>query len=121
MDKPIRPLEDPTMTARSALIEMGKALAKELARGEAGGLGRMASAVMEQAPELVLDLLDLMVAENAKKRPNQGLSNAEQLSFLFFFYLVEGLDSDNRMSARNCSRGWRKACAATRNMSQSYV
>lgn len=86
MDKPIRPQENPTMTARSTLIEMGKALAKELARGEAGGLGRMASAVMEQAPELVLDLLDLMVAENAKKRPNQGLLTA------FGFMLGQGLE-----------------------------
>jgi hypothetical protein len=25
------------------------------------------------------------------------------------------------LQRRNCSRGWRKACAATRNMSQSYV
>lgn len=27
------------------------------------------------------------------------LSNAEQLAFLFFFYLVEGIDSDNRLQA----------------------
>jgi type I restriction enzyme M protein len=27
------------------------------------------------------------------------LSNAEQLSFLFFFYLVEGIDTDNRLQA----------------------
>lgn len=73
------------MTPRNALIDMGKTLAKELARGEAGGTGRMASAIMEQAPELVLDLLDLMVAENAKKRPNQGLLTA------FGFMLGQGI------------------------------
>jgi type I restriction enzyme M protein len=28
------------------------------------------------------------------------MSNAEQLSYLFFFYLVEGMDSDNALKAR---------------------
>jgi len=32
------------------------------------------------------------------------LSNAEQLSFLFFFYLIEGIDSDNTMRARATKR-----------------
>ncbi|WP_109479865.1 N-6 DNA methylase [Paraburkholderia sp. C35] len=32
------------------------------------------------------------------------VSNAEQLSFLFFFYLVEGIDSDNQMKARVLKR-----------------
>ncbi|TAN71020.1 MAG: hypothetical protein EPN20_04985 [Magnetospirillum sp.] len=86
MDKPIRPLEDPIMTARSALIEMGKALAKELTRGEAGGLARATAGVMEQAPELVLDLLGLMVAENGKKRPNQPFLTA------FGFLMGPGLE-----------------------------
>ena len=27
------------------------------------------------------------------------LSNAEQLSFLFFFYLIEGIDADNKLRA----------------------
>lgn len=32
------------------------------------------------------------------------VSNAEQLSFLFFFYLVEGIDSENKMKARVMKR-----------------
>lgn len=28
------------------------------------------------------------------------VSNAEQLSFLFFFYLVEGIDAENKVRAR---------------------
>jgi type I restriction enzyme M protein len=28
------------------------------------------------------------------------LSNAEQLSYLFFFYLIEGMDADNALKAR---------------------
>ena len=28
------------------------------------------------------------------------VSNAEQLSFLFFFYLVEGIDAENKMKAK---------------------
>src|SRR6266702_2418237 len=28
------------------------------------------------------------------------MSNAEQLAFLFFFYLVEGLDADNQLAAK---------------------
>lgn len=74
------------MSPRNALIDMGKSQAKELARGDAGGMGRMASAIMEQAPELVFDLLDLMVAENARKRPNQGLVTA------FGFMLGQGIE-----------------------------
>jgi len=34
------------------------------------------------------------------------VSNAEQLSFLFFFYLVEGLDQDNTDRARATSRSF---------------
>ncbi len=34
------------------------------------------------------------------------LNNAEQLSFLFFFYLVEGLDSDNQMQAKATKRAY---------------
>ncbi|MFA6241333.1 MAG: hypothetical protein WC655_10410, partial [Candidatus Hydrogenedentales bacterium] len=32
------------------------------------------------------------------------MSNAEQLSFLFFFYLVEGMDADNQMQAKATKR-----------------
>ncbi|MGH8476627.1 MAG: hypothetical protein ACRER2_12785, partial [Methylococcales bacterium] len=28
------------------------------------------------------------------------VANAEQLSFLFFFYLIEGLDAENQLKAR---------------------
>jgi type I restriction enzyme M protein len=34
------------------------------------------------------------------------MSNAEQLSFLFFFYLVEGLDSDNLLRAEATGRSY---------------
>jgi len=34
------------------------------------------------------------------------LNNAEQLSFLFFFYLVEGLDADNLMRAKATKRDY---------------
>jgi type I restriction enzyme M protein len=32
------------------------------------------------------------------------LSNAEQLSFLFFFYLIEGNDADNALQAKGLRR-----------------
>lgn len=31
------------------------------------------------------------------------LSNAEQLSYLFFFYLLEGIDADNELKAQATS------------------
>ena len=34
------------------------------------------------------------------------LSNAEQLSFLFFFYMIEGIDSANRRQAKATSRAY---------------
>lgn len=74
------------MTRHGALVDMGKALATELAGGKIDGLGRATSAVMEQAPELTCDLLDLMVAEKGKRHPNQGLLTA------FAFMLGQGLE-----------------------------
>ena len=32
------------------------------------------------------------------------LSNAEQLAFLFFFYLIEGIDADNQLQAEDHGR-----------------
>ena len=34
------------------------------------------------------------------------LSNAEQLAFLFFFYLIEGIDADNAMQAKGLRRDY---------------
>src|SRR3954462_3958766 len=34
------------------------------------------------------------------------LSNAEQLAFLFFFYLIEGIDADNRVQAEDRGRDY---------------
>ena len=34
------------------------------------------------------------------------LANAEQLAFLFFFYLVEGIDEDNKVQARGTGRDY---------------
>jgi hypothetical protein len=34
------------------------------------------------------------------------LSNAEQLAFLFFFYLIEGIDADNAMQAKGMRRDY---------------
>ena len=36
------------------------------------------------------------------------VSNAEQLSFLFFFYLVEGIDAENKMKAKVLKTALRK-------------
>jgi len=35
--------------------------------------------------------------------PDPG-SNAEQISFLFFFYLIEGIDRDNKLRAQASGR-----------------
>jgi type I restriction enzyme M protein len=42
------------------------------------------------------------------------MTNAEQLAFLFFFYLIEGLDRDNALQARALGRkDWRSLFAGT--------
>lgn len=43
------------------------------------------------------------------------VSNAEQLSFLFFFYLVEGIDAENKARARFLKRTTRARSPATGN------
>ena len=39
------------------------------------------------------------------------LSNAEQLAFLFFFYLIEGIDADNAVQAKGLRRDYRSVFA----------
>lgn len=75
------------MIPRAALINMGKALAKEVARGRHGAAAEVSATLLNQTPDHVLDLFDLMVAEVGKKRPSQSLLDA------FSLMLGQGLES----------------------------
>ncbi|MFD2235562.1 hypothetical protein [Phaeospirillum tilakii] len=75
------------MIPRAALIDMGKALAKEVARGRPGAAAEMSAALLNRTPDHVLDLFDLMVAEIGKKKPNQPLLDA------FSLMLGQGLET----------------------------
>jgi type I restriction enzyme M protein len=41
------------------------------------------------------------------------VSNAEQLSFLFFFYLVEGIDAENVARAKVCGKTFKRTTYAS--------
>ncbi|MEO0035229.1 MAG: hypothetical protein RLZZ501_1252, partial [Pseudomonadota bacterium] len=75
------------MIPRAALIDMGKALAKEVAHGRPGAAAELSAAMLNRAPDHVLDLFELMMAEIGKKRPNQSLLDA------FNLMLGQGLES----------------------------
>jgi type I restriction enzyme M protein len=44
------------------------------------------------------------------------VSNAEQLSFLFFFYLVEGIDAENQARAKVLKQPYQSLFAGTRTL-----
>ena len=75
------------MIPRAALIDMGKALAKEVARGRPGAAAELSATLLNRTPDHVLDLFELMVAEVGKKKPNQPLLDA------FSLMLGQGLES----------------------------
>ena len=64
------------MTTRSALARVGKLVAAELAIGHPGDATQQAMETIGAAPELAGDLIELLIKEGAKKRPNDELISA---------------------------------------------
>ena len=64
------------MTPRAALVQIGKFVAKDMARGQVSQGMRAVSELLEAYPTLTLELVELMVGENAKKKPNNNLITA---------------------------------------------
>jgi len=73
------------MKSRTALAQLGKMVAMDMARGQASeGLSSLGEA-LASSPDSVLEIVELMAAEARKKRPNGGLIDA------FAFMLGEAL------------------------------
>ncbi len=69
------------MADRKAIAGLAKLVAKDVAAGHPGDNALYASQSLEGQPDAALDLVELTLAEAAKKRPNQKLISA--YTFLF--------------------------------------
>lgn len=74
------------MVSSSPLIQLGRLAAKEFGANNFGPASEEAAEYMDDKPAAVLDVIDLIVAENKKKRPNENLVSA------YAFMLSHGLD-----------------------------
>lgn len=64
------------MTPRAALVQLGKLVAKDMSSGHMGEMARGLGDALAADPDAVLELLDLMVREGAKKKPSGPLIDA---------------------------------------------
>lgn len=91
------------MADRKAIAGLAKLVAKDVAAGHPGDNTLYASQSLEGQPDAALDLIELTLAEAAKKRPNQKLVSA--YAFLFgqtletLRYRIEAGHSDARALA----------------------
>jgi hypothetical protein len=61
---------------RNDLTKLAKLVAKDVAAGQPGDYSLAASRLLEASPEAALDLVELLLAEGRRKRPNQKLISA---------------------------------------------
>ena len=104
------------MTARTALIQIARLIAIDMAKGHVGdGLMRVGER-LAASPDDVIDVLTLMVKESRKKKPNQGLIEAfgwmtgQTLEILRY-----GIDRNRPEAAQavNAVRDWVRNAAAS--------
>lgn len=74
------------MIRSSPLTQLGKLAAKEFVANTYGSASQEAAEYMDDEPAAVLDVIDLIVAESRKKKPNENLVSA------YAFMLGHGLD-----------------------------
>ena len=82
------------MLDRAALLRLGKLVADDIAAGQPGPNCWAASEVLEAHPDAVLDLIDMLVAEGRKKRPNESLASA-------YAYMIGQILDPLRMAQEN--------------------
>ena len=58
------------MSSRAALARIGKMMAAEVAEGHPGSASQLALKSIEAAPEIAADLIELIIKEGTKKRPD---------------------------------------------------
>lgn len=64
------------MNPRAALTQLANLVAEDLAVGKLGPNARLVADALEQRPELVVDLIDLLFTESGRKRRKQRLIDA---------------------------------------------
>ena len=74
------------MTSRTALARIGKMVAAEVADGHPGSASQLALKSIEAAPEIAADLIELIIKEGTKKRPDDDVIAA------YGFLLTYGLE-----------------------------
>src|SRR5215216_3724013 len=75
------------MMPREALQQLGKLVAKDIAAGRMSEGSRKVGLALASEPDSVLLVLDLLLAEGRKKRPNDGMMTA------FGFMISEALEA----------------------------
>jgi hypothetical protein len=64
------------MPNRATLVRLGKLVATDVVTGQPGANAQAAAQFVELYPDTVLDLVEMLIAEGRKKRPNDGLVSA---------------------------------------------
>jgi hypothetical protein len=86
------------MTKQSAMLQLGKVIAKDLARGSPGPGVRDLGEALVSHPDSAVEVVELLFAESTKKRPNQALVAA-------FSFMVERALESARWREENRSLG----------------
>lgn len=86
--------DEESMTPRSSVLQLARLVAKDLAAAPASEGARSVGPALASSPEAVLAVLDLLISETRKKRPNDALIAA------LLFMLNEAL-REARMSSES--------------------
>src|SRR4051812_49756737 len=82
------------MPDRTTLARLGKLVAADVRAGRAGANSWAASQALEAHPEAVLDLIEMLLSEGRKTRPNEKLVSA-------YVYMIGQALEFIRMAAEN--------------------
>src|SRR3954466_14471482 len=82
------------MPDRTTLARLGKLVAADIRAGRPGANSWAASQVLEAHPEAILDLIEMLLAEGRKTRPNEKLVSA-------YVYMIGQALEFIRMAAEN--------------------
>lgn len=75
------------MTPRASLLQLGKLVAKDIARGKLSQGSRDVGDALASYPDAMMEVLDLLITEFRKKRPSSSIISA------FMFMLKNALES----------------------------
>src|SRR3954452_16275310 len=82
------------MPDRTTLARLGKLIAADVRTGRAGANSWTASQALEAHPEAVLDLIEMLLSEGHKTRPNEKLFSA-------YVYMIGRAHEYIRMAIEN--------------------